>query len=432
MDVLLVNAPVRKVTRHARLSPPLGLAYIGAVLLEAGYDVSALDLNVTAMDEAQLRQTLASLSPRILGISTYTETYLSGLIIAGLGKEVNPETTVVIGGPHATVLHQEVAGETGIDVVVRGEGERTMLELADCLIRGKGSLAEVKGITYGDSGLVRTTGTRLPINDPDELPLPARHLFSFPVYGYPNTVLTSRGGCPFVCRFCAVNNIWNGKRRFRSPEKVAEEILNMVANGQAEEINFSDDTFTLSREYVIELCHLLGQIRRSIPLRWRCSTRVDLVDEELLREMHSVGCYSIQFGVEAGSQEILDSMGKNMTLGQTRKAVSMALDAGIEVTCSFMFPHPEDTEDTIREQKRFMKELAGMGVAETLAMTTPFPGTYYHQHADELGIKILANSWDEYDCKHLVIATKHLPEAKLQALLQELVSYVGMQKAVND
>jgi radical SAM superfamily enzyme YgiQ (UPF0313 family) len=270
----------------------------------------------------------------------------------------------------------------------------------------------------------------LPVSDPDELPLPARDLFSHPFYSYPNTILASRGGCPFACRFCAVNNIWKGERRFRSPDKVVAEILSVVADGRGGGINFSDDTLTLNREYVVELCRLLGQVGRSSPLRWRCSSRVDLVDEELLMEMYSAGCYSIQFGVEAGSQAILDSIGKKITLGQVRKAVGLALGVGLEVTCSFMFPHPEDTEDTVREQKHFMKELADMGATATLVMTTPFPGTYYYQHADELGIRILADSWDDYDCKHLVMATRYLSEEKLQALLRELVDYVGMQKVV--
>jgi radical SAM superfamily enzyme YgiQ (UPF0313 family) len=164
-------------------------------------------------------------------------------------------------------------------------------------------------------------------------------------------------------------------------------------------------------------------------LRWMCSTRVDLVDKKLLEEMHESGCYSIQFGVEAGSQKILDSIGKGITLEQVKYVVSTALNTGIEVTCSFMFPHPEDTEETIREQKQLMKELIEVGVTLLiLAFTTPFPGTYYYEHADELGIKILANSWNEYDAKHLVITPKHLSEEKLSSLLEELVNDVGMQQ----
>ena len=301
-----------------------------------------------------------------------------------------------------------------------------MLELANCLIRNKGNLAQIKVRAYRENGTVKTTPERPFINNPDELPFPARGLFPLPLYQSPGTVLISRGGCPFDCGFCTVNTIWKGKRRYRKPEKVVEEILDIFKYGQAQEISFSDDTFTLDRQRVIELCGLLKDVKESMRLRWMCSTRVDLVDRELLEKMHEAGCYSIQYGIEAGSQKILDSIGKRITLKQIKDAVRATLGIGMEVTCSFMFPHPEDTEETIREQKQLMKELRKMGVTETLSATTPFPGTYYYEHADELGIKILADSWDEYDCKHLIITTKYLSEKKLNSLIKELALDVGL------
>ena len=155
MDVLLINARLKEVTQHACLSLPLGLSYMGAVLGKAGYDISAIDLNVTPMDNTQITQTIERKSPLILAISTNTPTYLSGLAFARLAKEVNPKIKVIFGGPHASVLYKEVAMEEGVDVVARGEGEYTMLELADCLIRKKGELAGVKGIAYKDNGAIR-------------------------------------------------------------------------------------------------------------------------------------------------------------------------------------------------------------------------------------------------------------------------------------
>ncbi len=404
----------------------MGLAYIASVLLRAGYSVSAIDFNISGFNPLRVKRILERETPRILGISTHTETYLNGLMIAEIAKQVNPAITVVIGGTHPTIMYQEAARDKSIDVVVRGEGEYTMLELADSIIKNKGGLAEIKGIAYRENGMVKVTPARPFIKDPDELPFPARGLFPLPLYKISGAVLISRGGCPFNCHFCSVNNIWEGKRRHRNPEKVVEEILYIFKHGQAQEINFSDDTFTLDRQRVIELCALLKKVKKPLQLRWMCSTRVDLIDKELLEKMHEAGCSSIQYGIEAGSQKILDSIGKKITLEQVRDAVRATLDAGIEVTCSFMFPHPLDTEKTIREQMRFMKELIEMGATETLASTTPYPGTYYYEHADELGIKILASNWDEYHGRHLVITTKYLSEEKLKSLLEELVQYVGL------
>ena len=420
MDILLVNAPEKKRSEHAGQNPPLGLAYIAAVLLRAGYNISAIDFNISDFDPLVLERILEKDMPRILGISAHTETYLSGLKIAQTAKQVNQGITVVMGGTHPTVMYQEAAREKDVDVVVRGEGEYTMLELANCLIRNEASLAEIKGIAYKDNGVVRVTSDRPYIENPDDLPFPAIELFPIALYNLPGRVLLSRGGCPFSCRFCAANNIWKGGRRFRSPENVVAEILRIYENYKFEEIGFSDDTFTLNRDYVIKLCNLSKKIREVFPWRWSCSTRVDLVDKELLEEMREAGCYNIQFGVEAGSQKILDSIGKRITPKQVREAVSAAIDIGMEVVCFFMFPHPEDTEETIHEQKQLMKELIGMGVTISLSFTTPFPGTYYYEHADELGIKILANSWDEYNGKQLSMTTKYLSEERLKCLFEEL------------
>jgi len=427
MDVLLANAPVDKRTKHSRLSPPLGLGYVAAVLLKNGYSVSAEDFNVSTFTPGRAAGILRQRSPRILGISVNTETYLNGLKLAAVAKQVDPAIAVVMGGPHASVMYGEVAAQKDVDVVVRGEGEYTMLELANCLIRKQGRLAEVGGIAYREAGRLVVTPKRPFVRDPDELPFPARELFPLPMYEQPGQVLMSRGGCPFNCVFCAVNNIWEGGRRFRSPENVLREILYINETMGIGDIGFADDTFTLNRERVLELCQMSEELASRFTWGWTCTTRADLVDGELLGAMRAAGCYRITFGVETGSQEILDSIGKRITLDQIRSAVGAALDLRMGVLCSFMFPHPWDTEETVREQKAFMKELVDMGATVTMALTTPFPGTDYYDRREELGIRILSDRWDEFDAKHLIIATRNLPEERLQALLEELIEDVGLR-----
>ena len=429
MDIILVNAPKKK-SEHSSLAPPLGIGYIAAILLRAGYDTSVIDLNVSGFDPLGFKSILEKEKPHILGISAHTETYLSGLKIAHIAKEVNPEIAIVMGGTHPTIMYQDVAREKNIDIVARGEGEYTMLELANCLIKNKGSRAEIKGIAYSEDGLVKVNPDRPFIENPDELPFPARELFPIHQYKDPGQVLMSRGGCPFNCHFCSVNNIWKGSRKYRSTENVIKEISHIFDNFHLTEIGFDDDAFTLNKTRVISLCDQSKNLRELFPWHWTCTTRVDLVDRELLEKMHEAGCYNIQYGIEAGSQKILDSIGKKITLNQVRDAVNMTLDHGIEVTCFFMFPHPEDTEETIREQMQIMKELRDMGATETLSMTTPYPGTYDWEHADELGIKILAKNWDEYDANDLTITTRYLSEEKLRYLLEELVQYVGLTTEV--
>jgi len=429
MDVLLVNAPVNLFVEHARLSPPLGLAYIGAVLLKENYSVSALDLNLSAESWNELRRLLEKTPPCILGISAYTETYPNGVKIAEIAKEINPEIKVVMGGPHASIMYREVLKQSCIDIVAIGEGEITMLELAESIARKNGELSDINGIAYREDGAVKLTEERAPVPDPDTLPFPAGHLFPLQSYALPISILTSRGGCPFNCRFCAVNNIWKGKRRFRNPEKVAEEALVALREQPAAPIVFADDALTLNRECVVKICSIFNKLRMLFPISWRCATRVDLIDETILGQMRYAGCYSIQYGVESGSQKILDSIGKKIRLEMVREAVRTTLDLGMEVTCSFMFPQPEDDEDTIKEQAILMKELKDMGAYLSLAMTTPFPGTYYFEHADELGIRITSKNWDEYDCRHFLTETKNLSIARQKELLEDLVDAVGMKQA---
>lgn len=428
VDVLLVNAPVRRVTAdwHAGLSLPLGLAYIAATLQKHDYRVRVVDFNVSGFNPARLRSMIETLDPAVLGISAHTETYLGGLEIARLAKEVKPSIRVVMGGPHASVMHEDVARQPEVDFVVRGEGELTMLELMDCLVRGTGEPGSIRGLVYKDQDEIRVNPDRPFIEDPDELPLPARHLLPVDLYAYGANVLASRGGCPFACDFCAVNNIWQGRRRFRRPSCVAEEVKMLLTDFGRTEINFSDDTFTLSREHTLALCEALRDIPAVAEWRWTCSTRVDLVDEELLRAMHDAGCSAVQFGAETGSQILLDSIGKRITLEQVRTAVQTARSVGLEVLCSFMFPHPDDTAETVRMQIAFMKELVAMGARLSLSFTTPYPGTRYYDHAAELGITILAKDWDEFDAKHLVIETRNLSADDLDKLVREMIEEVGL------
>ncbi len=419
LDVLLVSAPVKDVCAHAGLNPPLGLGYLAAVLREHKYRVSALDFNLAGSSPLLLERIIQQEQPRLLGISAHTETYLSGLRLAQLAKRTRPETAVVMGGTHPTVMYREAAAEPDIDVVAIGEGEHTLLELSDYYVRGRGTLDQIRGIAYRADGGIRVTEERPFIADPDELPFPARELFPLPLYKTPGQVLMSRGGCPFACHFCAVNNIWKGKRRFRTPENVLQEIDYISARFGLDEISFADDAFTLNRELVLKLCRLSREL--PFPWRWKCATRVDLVDRELLQEMRAAGCYSITYGVEAGSQEVLDAIGKKITLTQVREAVRLTRETGLEVLCAFMFPHPYDTEETVRAQKELMRELQAAGASLTMASTTPFPGTYYAENMDKLGIKVLAKDWDEYDCKHIIIEIPRMSKEKLDLLLRDMV-----------
>jgi anaerobic magnesium-protoporphyrin IX monomethyl ester cyclase len=427
MDVLLVNAPVKKISRHASLAPPLGLLYIAATLKHAGYTVKIIDFNVGGLDLERLKEMASLLQPKVVGISTQTETFPNALRIARAAKEASPEAVVVAGGPHPTLMYQETLSEPAMDVVVIGEGEGAMLELVNLFIRRTGSLEAVKGIAYRDGGAIKTTGEREFIKDPDILPHPERALVDLSGYEAPATLLSSRGGCPYGCRYCAVNNIWKGTRRYRKPASVVEEMMSIVRGAPYRNMLFMDDIFTLNKRYVYELCSEIKKLGQ-VPFTWICTTRADLVDESLLREMRSAGCSGITYGVETGSQQIMEEIGKSLSLEQVKQAVSISLGLGMEVDGAFMFPHPQDTEQTVREQMRFMKLLVDMGAQVSLSYTSLLPGTYYYEHMDELGINLLTKSWDEHDMNHITFTTRSLSQEQLMALADEIFRYVGLTR----
>lgn len=329
--------------------------------------------------------------------------------------------------PHVTILPEEALSEPAVDFVVIGEGEATMAELAAFLMEGKGDLAQIKGIGYKDESGQIKLNTRRELLDPDKLPYPARELFPLEFYEEKWNISTARGGCPFKCPFYSASAIWEGHRRPRSPENIIKEIRFLHEYYGTEYTFFADDLFTVNKKWVRNLLKLIKQLPYQI--RWGCSTRVDTVDEQLIEEMADAGCVSIQFGIESGSQRILDSV-KGITKEQVVKAITACRDRDIYCSSSFMIPFPQDTKESIRETKEFIKTLRDAGSQIYLSYTSPYPGTYFYEHRDELGIKILTDCWDEFDAKHNIIETKHLTSREIEALVEEIAEYVGLEKRI--
>lgn len=424
MRIILINSPVSRASAHARVAPPLGVAYLAGHLERAGHVVEILDLNLTGPNPRRVALALKRFKPQLVGISAFTETYPNAQAIAAQVKELDATLPVVFGGPHPSILPVAVMEESAVDFVVVGEGEATMVELVDAL-SAEGDFAAIAGLVWRDGEAVVTNARREPL-DPDSIGRPARDLLSLEFYADPFNVLTARGGCPYRCPFCSASQIWSGKHRPRKPSEVVDEIESLMRNYGASYIFFVDDIFTLRREWVVEL--LSEMERLGAMVQWGCGTRVDRVDEELLRAMAAHGCVGIQFGVESGAQEVLDSV-KGIDKQAALDAVRWSVDAGIAATCSFMMPFPQDTESTLRETFAFMEKLKDLGAEILMSYTTPYPGTAFFEDADELGIKILTDDWGEYDAKHLVIETAHLSAEAIEKIVAEEVSRLGMNRS---
>ena len=426
MRVLLIQAPVSNMSPHAHLSPPLGLAYVAAHLIEAGHDVELRDLNVSGMNPARVRYLLESLRPGLVGISSHTETYPNALAIATLVKEFDPSIPVIVGGPHASILPRDVLAEPAVDFVAVGEGERTAVELVAALEADArtAALAQIAGLGWKAGGEVRLNEPREPL-DAADIGLPARHLLPLDLYQDSHNVLVARGGCPYRCPFCSGSHVWGGRRRMRPVEHIIDEVRLVVDEYGPGHVFFVDDILTLNRRWLSELMDALEQA--GLGITWGCATRVDRVDEVMLRRMAQTGCTGIQFGIESGAQEILDSV-KGIDKRSALDAVKSAVAAGIAVSCSFMIPFPDDTAETLAETRAFMREMQDAGGRLLISYTTPFPGTRFYDDADELGLRILTEDWSEYDCKHVVMATKRFSAERIERLATELAESLGMAK----
>jgi len=375
--------------------PPLGLASIAAVLEREGYQVEILDANALQLSESEIAKEIGNVD--IIGITAMTPFINSAIKVAKEIKKGKSDSTVIVGGAHVTVLPEETLSNVPeIDVIVRGEGEETAIELYDALKSGD-SLQNVRGITYRDNGIIKSTPIRPLIAGLDSLPFPAYHLL--PLHRYklhpPHgrklpfmAMLTSRG-CPYNCVFCS-KPIFGRKFRSQSPQRIASEIDYLGVKFKIKEIAFYDDLFTLDKKRIANLAEEFKKRDLSIP--WTCETRVDLVTEELLKAMKQAGCYMIAYGIESGNQTILNNLRKKITIEQVRKAVKMTHDTGIQSIGYFMLGSPGETPATIRQTIDFANYLP-LDFAQ-FSVTIPFPGTdLYNLYLDQ---GIGNQNWDNF------------------------------------
>ena len=340
--------------------PPLGLAYIAGALEQAGHTVNFVDGEAESISMTALGNRIRAFSPDIMGL--YCGTLMINKVreVAQLTKNINPDIVTVVGGPHLSVYPEITIRFPEFDIGVIGEGEITMCEVASTL-QSKADLSNIKGIIFKKKQDIIRTSPRDYISDLDTIPFPSWHLL--PIKKYNDiltktnkfaTMITSRG-CPFNCIFCSPECRLGRKFRYRSPENVIEEILLLKNDFWIEEICFYDDTFTVNKKRVMKLCDEI--INRKIDIKWECRTRVDLVNDELLKKMASAGCYRIRYGIESGDNQILRNLNKGITVAQIKDAVTKTKKYNIEVFGYFMLGCPGETIETINKTLDLSRQL---------------------------------------------------------------------------
>ena len=383
------------------ISQPLGAGYIASVLRQDGHAVRILDNSIVRLTPEELKRYLLDFKPDVAGFTTFTFSVKGCFEAARLMKEIDPNITVVFGGPHATYLAGETLADPHVDVVVSGEGEMTMRDLCAALSAGR-PLDAVKGLLFKDAGgrIIRNPDREL-IADLDGLPLPAYDLMEMDKY-YSSVnrrftdkkfgaVITSRG-CPYRCTFCS-HKMFGRKLRMRSPENVADEIEHLVSRYRIGELIFLDDTFTMDRNRAVALCDLI--VRRGLKVVWTCNTRADDASEKLYRAMYRAGCRGLHLGAESASQEMLDKMKKGITVEEITNAVALAKRHIGHVVCGFILGMPGDTMECALATIAFAKRLNPDYV--TFNIATPVPGSEIYEDAVAAGLLDPARApWEDF------------------------------------
>ena len=383
--------------RWAKTSmPPLGLLYIGAVLEKEAIPVEIVPTDVLGMGWKDIERKIARDRPDIVGVTITTENRFQSFKLIRLAKRAHPEALTVLGGPHASMAAEDCLEHVPeLDVVVRGEGEYTMVDVCRAWEASPrlSALAGIPGLVLRVNGKARSNAPRPPIRDLDVLPFPAFHLvpfekynFTFPVPGRGElpavNVMTSRG-CPFNCSFCATPINWGRHVRMRSPGNVVREIELLKARYGIEVVFFYDDTFNASPKRAEAICELL--IERKVGVLIKCDVRIDIMSRELLETMKRAGLFHLSFGLEAGSDRVRgEIVGKKIEMSDFHNLVRWCLEVDVIPNVFFIFSHPTETwaeaQETIGIIEQYKDRIEG-----TIAILHIYPGTPLESLARETG-----------------------------------------------
>jgi anaerobic magnesium-protoporphyrin IX monomethyl ester cyclase len=344
--------------------PPLSLLYLAGVLKEIGVEVSILDQPALGLTVEETVRWVKKENPDLLGFSTLTSSGQTAARISDKVKERNPDVTTVFGNHHATFNAERILRKyPSVDIVARGEGEKTIVELAECLKNGC-DLKNVRGINFRKEGKIVSTPDQPLIKDLDTVPFPDRKLIGAEyhcVIAGANiapkkftSIVTSRG-CVYNCRFCSCTEIAKNRWRPRSAAKTVEE-LQFLANQGYKQIIFVDDAFTMNPKRVIKICK--GMRREKLDLEWICEGRVDICSSAMLREMVQAGCKVLYLGIENANQRILNYYNKRITPEQSETAVRTAKKAGVDVVAgSFIIGAPDETREEMWHTVKFAQRV---------------------------------------------------------------------------
>ena len=421
--VLLVNPRSTYVDELAqKCFPPLNLLYLAAALRQGGFFPMVLDANALRMSDLQIAAVARRLDPAVVGISLYSDILRQVLEMTRVLRRRCPGTRLVLGGAHATAVPRQTLDQLPeADFVLTGEAELSLPALCAAVAAGQ-SAAAVPGVYHRRGGeVLQGAAARMP--EIQKLPLPARDLLagayhqklyhSLLVRRRPvDTLITSRG-CPHGCGFCYTR----GQRyRHRAPDAVVDELARIRDQG-IRDVEICDDTFTASPERAMEIFDRI--IRARLDLSFRIKSRTDVFDERLARRARRAGAYLVAFGMESGSQRLLDAMSKRITVEQNARACELTRRHGLLCHSSWIIGYPGETPQTVHETVQFIRR--NRPSTANVGILRPYPETRVWHEAQQRGE--LVGRWHPGEPAPWV----RLPWARQRRVLEQLRRQVMRQ-----
>lgn len=356
--------------------PPTDLMYLAAIAEREGLEAKIKDYS----QSGNLEQDLREFKPDYLVVNIATPSLGHDLDAIRKAKEINPEIITIAKGAAFLTLGEKILAEHEfLDFGIWGEAEETLKEILE-----EQEKTRILGIYYKENGNVKFTGNRAFIEDLDSLPFPARHLVDNSIYRRPDnnkvqaTIKVERG-CPFHCFFCLATPVSGAKVRRRSVENIVAEIRECVEKYNIRNFLFWSDIFNLDKKWTMDLCQAI--IDSGLKITWSANTRADTADLEMAKMMYKSGCRLVSIGVESGSQEMLEKMGKKITLNDVRRTVKVFKQAKIRIYNYFVIGLPWETEETVEETIKFAIELNSDFISFYTA--TPLPGSRFYDYAKD-------------------------------------------------
>lgn len=428
MQVLMINPTIRENDNPAF---PLGLGYLASVLLKAGHSVEVIDAAAHRLNKHEVLKEIKKRKFDVLAVGGLITLFNYLKWLTDEVRKINSNVKIISGGSAVSSIPKLFIKKTGVDVGLLYESEITVLDVMNSFYNGT-PLENIPGIAFRNSnGEIIVTPLRERIKDLDDIPFPAYHLFPMEIYlKYPLELglknhskgrkwirMIATRGCPWKCTFCHRN--FGNTFRTRSPENIIAEMEMLYTKYGITFFNFMDETLTVNRNHTMELCNKL--IEKKYDFKWACLTRADLVSKELLQKMKQAGCVYVNFGLESGSQKMLDSVDKKIKVETMEQAVKWVQESDIEVAHSFMIGIPGETKETVQETIDFCRRLS---LHPTFFICTPYPGTILWDKLkqdgkitgdddEEVYIEQLANSGDAIN---LNMNVSGLPDKELLAL----------------